>query len=175
MKRTATATWAGTLTRGSGQLTTQSHALAEAPISFSKRFGDEVGTNAEELIAAAHASCYTMTLTYLLGIAGTPPERIETEAEVTVARDGAGWTVTGIHLRVAAEVPGAAAAAVREAARQAKAGCLVSRLVNVPITLDLMVPSPSEAEDHADTGPTATRSRHTGTGPEGMVTWHVIP
>src|SRR3990170_4715144 len=101
MKRTAIATWAGTLLAGSGQLTTQSRVLAETPISFPTRFGNEVGTNAEELIAAAHASCYAMTLTYLLGNAGTPPEQIETEAEVTVARDGAGWTVTGVHLRVA--------------------------------------------------------------------------
>ena len=175
MKRTATATWAGTLPAGSGQLTTQSRVLAETPISFSTRFGTEVGTNAEELIAAAHASCYTMTLTYLLGNAGTPPEGIETEAEVTVERDGPGWTVTGIYLRVAAEVPGASTAAVHEAAQQAKAGCLVSRLVNVPVTLDLLVRSPSGAEDHADTGPTATRSRHSGTGPVEMVTRHVIP
>jgi osmotically inducible protein OsmC len=146
MKRTATATWAGTLTRGSGQLTTPSRVLAGTPISFATRFGGEMGTNAEELIAAAHASCYTMTLTYLLGIAGTPPERIETEAEVTVARDGAGWTVTGIHLRVAAEVPGASTAAVREAAQQAKTGCLVSRLVNVPVTLDLIETASAAAD-----------------------------
>ena len=174
MKRTGTATWAGTLSRGSGQLSTQSRALTETPISVSTRFGNEVGTNAEELIAAAHASCYAMTLTYILGNADTPPERIETEAEVTVERDGSGWTVTGIHLRVGAEVPGASTAAVQEAAQQAKAGCLVSRLVNVPITLDLLVPSPSEAEGRVDTGPTAGRSRHSGTGPVGLITVHVI-
>ena len=156
MKRTATATWAGTLSAGAGRLTTPSRILAGTPISFSSRFGAEAGTNAEELIAAAHASCYTMTLTYLLGNAGTPPERIETEAEVTVERDGQGWTVRGIHLRIAAEVPGASTAAVHEAAQQAKAGCLVSRLVTVPITLDLLVRNPSGAEDNADTGPTAT-------------------
>jgi len=146
MKRTATATWAGTLSTGAGQLTTQSRVLTETPISFSTRFGNEVGTNPEELIAAAHAGCYAMTLTYLLGNAGTPPQRIETEAEVTVERDGAGWTVTGIHLRVAAEVPGASTAAVHEAAQQAKAGCLVSRLVNVPITLDLLDTAPAAKE-----------------------------
>lgn len=138
MKRTATATWAGTLLEGSGNVTTQSRVLAETPISFATRFGDEVGTNPEELIAAAHAGCYTMTLTYILGNAGTPPDRIETEAEVTVESDGPGWTVTGIHLRVAAEVPGSSTAAVHEAAEEAKISCLVSRLVNVPITLDLL-------------------------------------
>ena len=146
MKRTAIATWGGPLLTGSGILTTQSRVLAETPISFPTRFGNEAGTNAEELIAAAHASCYAMTLSYLLGNAGTPPERIETEAEVTVERDGAGWTVTGIHLRVAAEIPGASTAAVREAAQQAKAGCLVSRLVNAPTTLELLDIAPAVAE-----------------------------
>src|SRR5262249_4599226 len=106
MKRSAQAVWEGALNKGQGHLTTDSKQLEGARYSYPPRFGNEVGTNPEELIAAAHAGCYSMSLAYFLGEAGFPPERIQTTAELSLERSGGALTVPGIHLRVAARVPG---------------------------------------------------------------------
>jgi len=136
LKRSARAIWQGTLMTGEGTLTTPSEVLAETRYSFPTRFGDEVGTNPEELIAAAHAGCYCMALSFLLEKAGLTPETIRTTAELSITNEKSMWTVTAIHLTVSAKIPGATAAAFQAIASQAKEGCLVSRLVNASVTLD---------------------------------------
>lgn len=136
MKRTANAVWEGSLAHGQGHLTTASHVLHDARYSFATRFGDEAGTNSEELIAAAHAGCFSMALAYILGAAGLTPQRLETTAEVTVARDGELWVIPRIHLHLTARIPGIGEADFQRAAERAKATCLVSRLLNTSVTLE---------------------------------------
>lgn len=138
MKRSAHATWSGSLMAGEGRLSTQSKTLEDARFSFPIRFGDEKGTNPEELIAAAHAGCFSMGLTFLLGNAGMPPQRIETEAELSVEVSAAGPRITGIRLSVKAQVPGCTEDDFQRVAMQAKETCLVSKLVQaaVPIALE---------------------------------------
>jgi osmotically inducible protein OsmC len=145
MKPSAQAVWQGGLAKGSGLLTTPSQVLADTPYSFATRFGDEPGTNPEELIAAAHAGCYSMALAFLLGQAGLSPQTIRTTADLTVVNSKASWTVTAIHLTVSAVVPGAGDDAFRRIAEQARTGCLVSRLVNATVTLDAQLESPGSA------------------------------
>jgi lipoyl-dependent peroxiredoxin len=144
MKRTAQATWRGALATGEGRLSTESGSLAEARYSLPTRFGNEVGTNAEELIAAAHASCFSMALAFILGSRRTPPDEIRTAAELSFERDGPGWSVTGVHLSVVARVPGLTSEDFREAAQLAKATCLVSRLLNTNITMDASLEAAAE-------------------------------
>ena len=136
MQRRSRATWHGALATGEGRLNTESGALTEARYSFPTRFGSEVGTNAEELIAAAHASCFSMALAFILGDRRTPPEEIQTVAELSFDRDGPGWSVTGIHLNVVARVSQIDEQEFGDAANLAKATCLVSRLLNTTITMD---------------------------------------
>ncbi len=136
MKRGAFAIWEGALIKGKGGLTTESRVLDDSPFSFATRFADGSGTNPEELIAAAHAGCFSMALAFLLGDAKHPPESIRTAAELSFENVGASWTVTGIHLAVVAKVPAIAASEFQHIAELAKRGCLVSRLVVVPVTLD---------------------------------------
>ncbi|HKU38827.1 MAG TPA: OsmC family peroxiredoxin [Polyangiales bacterium] len=136
MKRGACAIWEGALMGGAGRLTTDSRLLADSPFSFTTRFGDAPGTNPEELIAAAHAGCFSMALAFLLGEAKRAPESIRTAAELSFENVGTSWTVTGIHLSVVARVPGMADPEFQQLAEQAKRGCLVSRLVVVPVTLE---------------------------------------
>ncbi len=143
LKPTAQAVWQGSLAQGKGLLTTPSEVLADTPYSFRTRFGDDPGTNPEELIAAAHAGCYSMALAFLLGSAGLPPQSIRTTARLSVVNMDASWTVTAIHLSVSAAVPGASDEAFQKIAEQARTGCLVSRLVNAPVTLDAALESPS--------------------------------
>ena len=135
MKRTASAVWRGGLKEGKGTLSTESGVLAETPYSFSTRFENVRGTNPEELIAAAHAGCFSMALSAELGKAGLTPDSIATSAALTMERLEAGWTVTAIHLDVAAKVPGADRARFEAAAQTAKAGCPISRLLNAKITM----------------------------------------
>ena len=135
MKRTASAVWRGGLKEGKGTLSTQSGVLAETQYSFSTRFENGRGTNPEELIAAAHAGCFSMALSAELGKAGLTPDSIATSAALTMERLEAGWTVTAIHLDVAAKVPGADRARFEAAAQTAKAGCPISRLLNAKITM----------------------------------------
>jgi osmotically inducible protein OsmC len=137
MKRTGSAVWKGGLRDGSGTVSSASGVLKDTQYSFSTRFENGVGTNPEELIAAAHAGCFSMALSVQLGNAGMTAERIATTATVTLEKGEAGFGITGIHLDLTARIPGADAAKFHEAANAAKAGCPVSRaLAAVPITLD---------------------------------------
>ena len=140
MRRTAKAVWSGTGLEGAGTLTTPSGVLQEQPYSFKLRFQDaegRAGTNPEELIAAAHAGCFAMALSFQLTGAGHPPARLDVEARVDMAQGDGGWSISGITLVLAADVPGIDAATFHELAGKAKAGCPVSRaLAAVPITLD---------------------------------------
>jgi osmotically inducible protein OsmC len=136
MIRKASAVWRGDLKGGKGSISTESGALAQTQYSFSTRFENGIGTNPEELIAAAHASCFSMALSAELGKAGLTAESIQTAATLTMERLDAGWTVTRIHLDVLATIPGATAATFNPAANAAKAGCPISRLLNTTITMD---------------------------------------
>ena len=141
MKRTGSAVWKGAIKEGAGTVSTESGVLASVPYSFGKRFGDEKGTNPEELIGAAHASCFSMALSGALGSAGMTPDEITTSAVVTVQPDGDGFTITAVHLTVRAKIPGADADAFQKAAQDAKAGCPVSRVLNAEITMDAKLES----------------------------------
>src|ERR1700758_932735 len=122
MIRKAKAVWRGTGRAGNGNLTTDSGVLAETPYSFMTRFENEKGTNPEELIAAAHAGCFSMALSAQLGNAGLKPERIATEATVTLEKLESGFAITQVHLQTTARVPGASPEAFRQAADNAKSG-----------------------------------------------------
>jgi osmotically inducible protein OsmC len=137
-KRIATARWEGDLMSGKGAMSTpQSGLFADQNYSFKTRFGDETGTNPEELLAAAHAGCFSMALCAVLGRAGFTPTRIETRAEATMEPGmDPGPTVTGVHLVVDATVPGIDAAQFEQIAQTAKAGCVISRALAVPVTLE---------------------------------------
>jgi osmotically inducible protein OsmC len=136
MKRTGSAVWRGGLKDGKGEVSTGSGAVKSLPYSFSTRFEDQQGTNPEELIGAAHAGCFSMALSGQLGGMGMTAESIQTTATVTMEKLEAGWTVTAVHLDVAAKIPGADAGAFQKAAQNAKAGCPISRLLNTTITME---------------------------------------
>ena len=136
MKRNASAVWQGGLKDGKGAISTQSGVLNDTQYSFGTRFEDGIGTNPEELVAAAHAGCFSMALSGQLGNAGLTAERIATTATVTFEKTDAGFTVTRVHLDVAARIPGATQEAFETAANNAKAGCPISRLLNAEITMD---------------------------------------
>lgn len=135
MVRKASAVWKGSLKEGKGTISSDSGVLANTPYSFSTRFENAKGTNPEELIAAAHAGCFTMALSAQLGSAGITPESLETTASLSLDKLDAGWTITKIHLDVAARIPGADKAAFDKAAENAKAGCPVSKLLKAEITM----------------------------------------
>ena len=135
MVRKASAVWNGSLKEGKGTISTESKVLSNAQYSFSTRFENGIGTNPEELIAAAHAGCFTMALSGQLTNAGITPESLETTAAVTLEKLEAGFTITKIHLDVTAKIPGADAAAFEKAAQNAKAGCPISRLLKAEITM----------------------------------------
>ena len=135
MVRKASAVWKGSLKEGKGTISSDSGVLSNTPYSFSTRFENAKGTNPEELIAAAHAGCFTMALSAQLGNAGMTPESLETTASLTLDKLEAGWTVTKIHLDVTARIPGADKAAFDKAAENAKAGCPISRLLKAEITM----------------------------------------
>lgn len=141
MKRTASAEWKGGLKDGSGTLSTASTLLSNAQYSFSTRFEQGVGTNPEELIAAAHAGCFSMALSGQLGRAGFTPESIRTEATVTLDKTDNGFAITAVHLDVKAKVPGADQSAFDKAANAAKEGCPVSKVLNAKITMDAKLES----------------------------------
>ena len=135
MERKAGAVWKGGLKDGKGIVTTASGVLKATPYSFSTRFEDGQGTNPEELIAAAHAGCFSMALSAQLGNAGITPESISTEATLTLEKLEAGFTITAIHLDVAAKIPGVDPAAFEKAAHNAKTGCPVSKVLKAEITM----------------------------------------
>ena len=136
MKRKASAEWRGDLKTGKGLVSTDSGTLRAAPYSFTTRFEEEKGTNPEELIAAAHAGCFTMALSGELGKAGITPESLRTTATVTMEKLDAGWTVTESHLEVVGKIPGGSAEAFQKAAQAAETGCPISRLLKAKITMD---------------------------------------
>jgi len=136
IRRTATARWQGTGKDGKGALTTQSGTLRETPYSFTARFGDGQGTNPEELIAAAHAGCFTMALAFKLQGAGHTPDSLDTEARLSMEQEGGGWTITAIALTLRAKVPGLGEEEFRRLADDAKATCPVSRVLKAEITLE---------------------------------------
>lgn len=136
MKRTASAIWRGGLKDGKGEVSSASKVLSSTPYSFHTRFEEQPGTNPEELIAAAHAGCFSMALSGQLGNAGMTAESIATDATLTMEKLEAGWTITAIHLQVKARIPNADPAAFATAAENAKKGCPVSRLLNAAITMD---------------------------------------
>jgi osmotically inducible protein OsmC len=136
MKRKASAEWRGDLKTGKGLVSTESGALAGKAYSFTTRFENEKGTNPEELIAAAHAGCFTMALSGELGKAGLVPEELRTTATVSLDKLDAGWTVTESHLEVVGKIPGGSAEAFRAAAEAAEKGCPISRLLNTKITME---------------------------------------
>src|SRR5689334_22596730 len=135
MKRSGSAVWQGDLKSGKGLVSTDSGVLSSQQYSFGTRFESGKGTNPEELIAAAHAGCFTMALSAQLGNAGLTPDSLETTASLSLDKLDAGWTVTKIHLEVTARIPGADKAAFDKAAESAKAGCPISRLLNAQITM----------------------------------------
>ena len=137
MKRKASAVWRGGLTDGKGTISTDSGALKDTQYSFAARFESGVGTNPEELIAAAHAGCFAMAFSAELGKTGLTPESISATATVSLEKTNEGFTVTESHLDVTAKVPGADRAKVTEIANAAKAGCPISRLLKAKVTMDL--------------------------------------
>ena len=136
MQRKGSAVWKGGLKDGEGQVSTASGGLKDASYTFASRFESGGKTDPEELIAAAHAACFSMALSGQLGQANLTAESISTTATVTLEKTDAGFTVTAVHLAVKAKVPGADRAAFDKAANNAKAGCPISRLLNAKITMD---------------------------------------
>ena len=143
MKQTASAIWSGDLKHGSGALSTHSGALKETPYSFATRFEGAKGTNPEELIAAAHAGCFTTALSASLGIAGFTPKRLATSATVTLEQAAGSWSITTIHLENEAWIPGITAEKFEQIAADAKANCPVSRLLRAEISLHAKLQNPS--------------------------------
>lgn len=136
MKRTASAVWKGGLKDGKGSISTASGVLSDTQYSFSTRFEDGKGTNPEELIAAAHAGCFSMALSAQLGTENQTAESIQTEAAVTLTKTDDGFTVTAVHLKVRAKVPGSSPPDFLKAAEAAKANCPISRLLKADITME---------------------------------------
>ncbi len=136
MKRKASAIWRGGLKDGKGTISTDSGVLKNTQYSFSTRFENGIGTNPEELVAAAHAGCFSMALSAQLETAGLKAEEINTTATVTLEKVDAGWAVTAVHLDVNARIPGADQAKFDKAANDAKTGCPISRLLNAKITMN---------------------------------------
>jgi lipoyl-dependent peroxiredoxin len=141
MKRKASAVWNGSLKEGKGTISTGSGLLENAQYSFGTRFEEGKGTNPEELVAAAHAGCFSMALSAQLTNAGTPPERIDTTATLTFEKTEPGFTITSIHLQTVGKVPGATEESFKTAAENAKAGCPISRALNTKITMEAMLDS----------------------------------
>lgn len=137
MSTFGTAVWSGGIKDGKGAISTKSGALKDYPYGFAARFGDgKNGTNPEELIGAAHAGCFTMALSKILGDAGLTAEKMETQADVTLSKEGEGFAITKIHLTLKATIPGADDAKFQDLAAKAKAGCPVSKVLKAEITMD---------------------------------------
>lgn len=135
MQRKASAVWKGGLKEGKGTVSATSGVLSNTPYSFATRFENTPGTNPEELIAAAHAGCFSMALSAQLGTANLTPESISTNATLSLEKLDSGWAITTIHLDVVGRVPGASAAAFQKAAEDAKNGCPVSKVLKATISM----------------------------------------
>lgn len=141
MERKGSAVWNGGLKDGKGTVSSASGVLNNTPYSFSTRFENAAGTNPEELIAAAHAGCFSMALSAQLNNAGLKPERIATEAKVSLEKLESGFAITSVHLQVKARVPGASQEQFQTAANNAKSGCPVSKVLNAKISMDAVLES----------------------------------
>jgi len=135
MQRKASAVWKGGLKDGKGTVSAASGVLSNTPYSFTTRFENTPGTNPEELIAAAHAACFSMALSAQLGGANLTPESVSTTATLSLDKLDSGWTITAVHLDVAAKVPGSDDATFQKVAESAKSGCPVSKVLNAKITM----------------------------------------
>ena len=141
MSTFGTAVWSGGLKDGKGAISTKSGALKDYPYGFASRFEGKPGTNPEELIGAAHAGCFTMALSLILGEAGLTAEKMETQADVTLVKQDDGFAITKVHLTLKAKIPGTDDAKFQDLAAKAKAGCPVSKLLKAEITLDAKLES----------------------------------
>lgn len=139
MESKASAVWKGSLKGGSGAISSRSGTLSDTAYTFATRFEGSAGTNPEELVAAAHAGCFSMALSAQLGEAGLTPDHVTTSATVTLEMLDGGPTVTKIHLEVTARVPGASQSAFDTAANNAKTGCPISKLMNAAITMNAVL------------------------------------
>jgi len=135
-KSTASAVWKGALETGSGSVSTKSGVLKDVPYSFGTRFGEDPGTSPEELIAAAHAGCYSMALSFILGLSGITPVSVAASSTVTLDKEGDGFAVKTSHLSVTARIPGCDRAAFDSAVEAARTGCPISKLLNADITVE---------------------------------------
>jgi len=133
--RSGTARWKGGIQDGQGSISTESGALKEHPYGFRSRFEGQKGTNPEELLGAAHAACFTMALSKILGDAQLTAASLSTTAKVTLEQSGSGWAITAVHLELSAEVPGTDAMTLNELAERAKSGCPVSKVLDAKVTL----------------------------------------
>ena len=136
INRTASAAWSGGLKDGKGSISTESGALSAYPYGFAARFEGKKGTNPEELLGAAHAGCFTMALSLILGEAKLTAEQMDTTAKVTLEQVEGGFAITAVHLTLKAKIPGIDQATFEELAGKAKAGCPVSKVLKANITLD---------------------------------------
>ncbi len=136
MSTFGSAVWSGGIKDGKGAISTKSGALKDYPYGFASRFEGKPGSNPEELIGAAHAACFTMALSLILGEAGLTAEKMETQADVTLTKQADGFAITAVKLTLKAKIPGADDAKFQELAAKAKAGCPVSKLLKADITLD---------------------------------------
>ncbi|MBI3336112.1 OsmC family protein [Candidatus Peregrinibacteria bacterium] len=146
MQRNASATWKGNLKEGKGTIETQSRVLSETPYSFTTRFEKAPGTNPEELVAAAHAACFSMALSATLSEQNLTPDAIHTSASLTLEKNEAGWSITRIHLEVLGKVPKTDQATFEAAANKAKETCPISRLLNTNITMEARLENSSRKE-----------------------------
>jgi osmotically inducible protein OsmC len=141
MKRFGSATWNGDLREGKGSVSTESRALQSHPYTFFSRYGEKPGTNPEELLAAAHAACFTMSFVRMLGMAKFVPEQLESKSEVVIEKDGDGFSITSVHLTLVGRIPGIDNATFQSIAMKAKAGCPVSKLMNIEIGFEAILAS----------------------------------
>ena len=141
MKRFGSATWNGDLREGKGSVATESQALENYPYTFFSRYGEKPGTNPEELLGAAHAACFTMSFVRMLGMANFVPEQLDSKSEEVIDKDGDGFSITSVHLAVVATIPGIDNATFQSVATNAKAGCPVSKLMNVEVGYEAMLTS----------------------------------
>lgn len=136
MKKKAWAAWSGSIKEGGGTISTETGVLNEAPYGFKSRFEDGPGTNPEELIGAAHAGCFSMALSLMLGEAGFTPDKIDTQATITLEKKNDGFAITASHLTVTAKIPGIEQAKFDEIVNAAKVGCPVSKVLNAAISME---------------------------------------
>jgi lipoyl-dependent peroxiredoxin len=141
VKRFGSATWNGGLREGKGSVATESQALENYPYTFFSRYGEKPGTNPEELLGAAHAACFTMSFVRMLGMANFVPEQLDSKSEVVIEKDGNGFSITSVHLTLVAKIPGIDNATFQSIATNAKAGCPVSKLMNVEIGFEATLAS----------------------------------